>query len=270
MTFLVTNDDGFYAEGICVLKEQLLKDGHTVYVMAPSENRSAVSHGMTFSTLEFIQISQNEWSCSGKPVDCVLAALSGSIFPKKIDAVLSGINAGANIGTDVVYSGTCAAARQAVLQGVPGIAFSLQTVGKAYTSKDFDITSYYDIRDKRKLFYEPMASFASKNIETLVSICRLSSPKAFVSVNALSLPYYKGVDFCRTLSNRQYKDSIDLNKDKMQNESNVFQSSFLGSAPVSSEEEDSDFYSVIHGNVAVSLINAEPSACSVDGIKFSL
>ncbi len=263
MTILLTNDDGFKAEGLAALKKRLLKDGHSVYVMAPSGNRSAVSHGMTFSSLDFSKISENEWTCSGKPVDCVVSALSSCIFPKKIDAVFSGINAGANIGTDVVYSGTCAAARQAVMMGVPGIALSIQPVGEGHYLVSGEA-------DENLFIYEPMADFAAKNIEALVKLCRVNVPGAFVSVNALSLPEYKGVEFCSELSHRVYKDVVEIKEKNQPGESGSFESVFYGEVPVSTYVQGNDFHAVVNGNVAVSLIKAEPAACAVDGIKFSL
>lgn len=263
MTFLLTNDDGFGAEGLEILKKRLLKDGHTVYVMAPSGNRSAVSHGMTFSSLNFRKISENEWTCSGKPVDCVVTAISGSLFPKKIDAVISGINAGANIGTDVVYSGTCAAARQAVMMGIPGVALSVQPVGEGHYLVS-------GTADENLFIYEPMADFAAKNIETLMKLCRVNIPSAFVSVNALALPEYKGVEFCPFLSHRAYKDVVEIKEKCKDGEKDSFESVFYGEVPVSTYAEGNDFHAVVNGKVAVSLINAEPAACAVDGIKFSL
>ncbi len=263
MTLLLTNDDGFDAEGLAVLKKRLLADNHTVYVMAPAGNRSAVSNGMTFSSLEFVRISDTEWTCSGTPVDCVVSALSSSVFPKKIDAVVSGINAGANIGTDVVYSGTCAAARQAVLVGVPGIAFSVQPVGEGHYLVSGSA-------DENKFIYEPMADFAAKNLNTLVELCRVKIPSAFVSVNALALPEYRGAVFCPHLSHRKYKDVVEVVESEEGGDSNKYKSVFYGEVPVSSSEPDNDFYAVVRGNIAVSLINAEPTSCTVDGIKFSL
>lgn len=264
MTLLLTNDDGFNAEGLEVLKKRLLKDNHTVYVMAPSGNRSAVSHAMTFNSLEFERISDSEWKCSGTPVDCVVSSLSSSIFPQKIDAVISGINAGANIGTDVVYSGTCAAARQAVMMGVPGIALSIQPVGEGHYLVS-------GTADEDKFIYEPMADFAAKNLKTLSSLCKIKAEEeAFVSVNALALPKYSGAVFCPQLSHRIYKDVVEVKESELSGNDNKYKSVFYGEVPISSSEKDNDFYSVVRGNVAVSLIKAEPLALNVDDITFSL
>ena len=126
MTILLTNDDGIQAKGINVIAERLIKDGHEVYVVAPDSNRSAVSHHITIWNVNTLKNQgENRWSCSGYPSDCVCVGLESNLFDFKFDVVVSGINQGANMGTDIIYSGTCGAARQAVLNGVPGIALSV-------------------------------------------------------------------------------------------------------------------------------------------------
>jgi 5'-nucleotidase len=127
MDLLLTNDDGFDSPGIQTLAEALRsRGGYRVFVLAPDKNRSGVSHCLDLLSGPVSVKSEGPglWSCSGYPGDCVLSAvLSGT--PCKPEAVISGINKGANLGTDLVYSGTAAAARQAALMGVPAVAFSL-------------------------------------------------------------------------------------------------------------------------------------------------
>jgi hypothetical protein len=115
MNILITNDDGYEAEGIKVLAEELSKN-HNVYVLAPSSNRSAVSNCVSIrEMLELKKINDKLWTLSGFPADCVITAMRSGIFEGiEFDVVLSGINKGPNLGTDIVYSGTCAGARQAV------------------------------------------------------------------------------------------------------------------------------------------------------------
>lgn len=125
MNILATNDDGITSGGIEKLSAALRNAGHRVLVVAPDRNRSGVSHALSFSDgISVKNTGGDNWVCSGTPADCVVAALAGGIA-FTADAVVSGINAGANLGTDIVYSGTAAAARQAAISGVPGIAFSL-------------------------------------------------------------------------------------------------------------------------------------------------
>ncbi len=129
---LVTNDDGIDAQGILRLVEALLTlDGVEVYVAAPSEERSGVGHGVTYrsalspSEHTFYGLPVKAWAVNGNPADCVKAAYY-LLFDKetKPDIVFSGINVGTNLGRDIYYSGTCSAAREAVILGVPGVALS--------------------------------------------------------------------------------------------------------------------------------------------------
>jgi 5'-nucleotidase len=127
MNILLTNDDGVDSPGIMTLFETLKAcPGHNVFVLAPDSDRSGVSNGLLALTkpLKITEKQSNVWSCEGLPADCVLAAGLGG-RPCKPDVVISGINRGGNLGTDIIYSGTCAAARQASLLGIPGIALSL-------------------------------------------------------------------------------------------------------------------------------------------------
>ncbi len=154
MNILLTNDDGYEARGINVLAERLSKD-HRVYVIAPDGNRSAISHGITmYKPLRLRKVRENVWACSGKPADCSIVGIKSGFLPVRVDAVVSGINHGANLGTDVVYSGTCASAREAVLDGVPSVAVSL------------------DFVDGRLDFFDGIADFVAKNIEKLLSLFR--------------------------------------------------------------------------------------------------
>lgn len=125
MEILVVNDDGIYAEGIAILAKSLLPFGN-VTVVAPDKGRSAASHSIIFGTITFTLVDAIEgvecYSCSGMPVDCV--RLSTSVLNKEFDIVFSGINNGLNCGTDIVYSGTVAAAKEAIIEGIPGVSIS--------------------------------------------------------------------------------------------------------------------------------------------------
>jgi len=140
MRILLTNDDGYLSPGVYLLANALREAGHRVFMVAPHTNRSGYSHSIRFLSgpVELRGFEKDSWSCSGTPVDCVIVSLLGGIpeiciskengelnMEKAPDLVLSGINAGANLGTDIVYSGTAAAARQASFFGIPSIALSL-------------------------------------------------------------------------------------------------------------------------------------------------
>lgn len=128
MYILVTNDDGVQSPGLLALRQALAQIGDTV-VVAPERNWSAASSARTlYDPLRIDPVTLADggeaWMCSGTPGDCVSLALLG-FLPRQPDLVVSGINIGFNLGTDVSYSGTVAAAREATVFGIPAIAVSL-------------------------------------------------------------------------------------------------------------------------------------------------
>jgi len=123
---LLTNDDGYHADGIVALEKGLSEIGD-VYVVAPESEMSGASHSLTLSRpLRIRQRSARHWTVDGTPTDCVTLALN-QILPKDElpQICCSGINHGANLGDDATYSGTVAGAMEATILGVPGLAFSL-------------------------------------------------------------------------------------------------------------------------------------------------
>jgi 5'-nucleotidase len=128
MDILLTNDDGIRAVGLRALYAALVKAGHRVHVAAPMTEQSAVGHSVTlFSPLRVRQVEEAGFSglgISGTPADCVKLALS-HLLPKAPDMIVSGINAGANVGVDVLYSGTVSAATEGALAGIPAMAVSV-------------------------------------------------------------------------------------------------------------------------------------------------
>lgn len=124
MKILVSNDDGYLATGINVLADALAKIAD-VTVVAPDRNRSAASNSLTVhSPLRVSKVGDNRYSVDGTPSDCVHLALTG-FLDEEPDLVVSGINHGANLGDDVIYSGTVAAATEGRFLGLPSIAVSL-------------------------------------------------------------------------------------------------------------------------------------------------
>jgi 5'-nucleotidase len=121
---LLTNDDGIASPGLTQLAEKLSTE-HEVWICAPEGERSACSHSITLRGPIVVRKERERvFVCDGTPADCVLVALKG-LIDKGVDMVISGINAGPNLGTDIIYSGTVAAARQGALMGVPSLAASL-------------------------------------------------------------------------------------------------------------------------------------------------
>jgi len=121
---LVTNDDGYFSEGIAALASALEAVGE-VTVVAPASEQSATAHSLTLTRpLRVRTIAERRYTVDGTPTDCVLLALT-KILPERPDIVVSGINHGANLGDDVTYSGTVAGALEASVYKLPGIAVSL-------------------------------------------------------------------------------------------------------------------------------------------------
>ncbi|WP_319466696.1 5'/3'-nucleotidase SurE [uncultured Pseudodesulfovibrio sp.] len=128
MNILLANDDGIQAVGLRALYFALIEAGHTVEVVAPVTEQSAVGHAVTLSmpvrVKEFRENGFVGRGVYGTPVDCVKLGLS-TLLDEKPDLVLSGINAGANVGVDILYSGTVSAATEGALMEIPAMAVSM-------------------------------------------------------------------------------------------------------------------------------------------------
>lgn len=125
MRILLANDDGVHAPGIRALYQELSPQFSTT-IIAPLEERSTTGHSLSLDKpLRLEKIDQNIYGCSGFPGDCVLMGLGHVMKDNRPDLVVSGINRGANLGQDLYYSGTVAAAREAVFHKTPAVAVSL-------------------------------------------------------------------------------------------------------------------------------------------------
>ena len=125
---LITNDDGISSKGIYALWEAMEEIGET-YIAAPSSEQSASSHSITLSYPIRVELVERAngfkgWSISGTPADCTKIAIQ-SLMDKRPDILISGINRGANLGTNIIYSGTVSAATEGTILGIPSIAISL-------------------------------------------------------------------------------------------------------------------------------------------------
>ena len=131
MRVLVSNDDGVDAPGIRILAEGLRAAGHEVLVVAPDRDRSGASNSLTLDMpIRVVQQDACSWRVFGTPTDCVHVAITGMLQDEP-DIVVSGINNTANLGDDVIYSGTVAAAMEGRFLGLPSVAVSLVTVDHA-------------------------------------------------------------------------------------------------------------------------------------------
>lgn len=137
MKILLTNDDGIYAEGLWALHKRFAKK-HSVTVVAPERERSAVGHSITLhKPLRKSRVLVNGcgwgFAVNGNPADCIKLGVL-EILDSKPDMVIAGINPGANVGVNINYSGTVSAAREAALYGIPAIAVSIQ----AFVTQHYD------------------------------------------------------------------------------------------------------------------------------------
>ena len=237
MRILLTNDDGFESPGIILLAAALREAGHKVFVIAPTSNRSGVSHSVTFfnGPCKLIEIAQDTWACEGTPADCVIIALFGGIpelcMPGKPgasaesappDVVISGINRGANLGTDIVYSGTAAAARQGALCNIPSLALSLA---------------------EGAVWYWDMAVvFAIERLEEMLSYWK---PNTFVNVNIPNRQEIPSLLVHAFPSLRYYNDSIDL-----YHAPDGYRYCFAKTGDVSAEPEQGSDWEAVEGNSA--------------------
>jgi 5'-nucleotidase len=188
---LLSNDDGVNARGLAAAEEALAPLGDVI-VAAPDRERSATSHSISLDRpLRADEVRPGVFSIDGTPVDCVYLALL-HLVPRKPDLVVSGINHGYNLGSDVFYSGTVAAAVEGALRGVPGMAFSLEW--------------------RRQSDFGPTAAFVRALVgEVLARGPGAIPPGALLNVNApaAEITGYE-ITF---LGRRVYRDLVDVRHD---------------------------------------------------------
>lgn len=255
MNILIVNDDGIKSKGLEVLANRLSLENQ-VFVVAPDSNRSGVSHHITmYNPTDLFEYKENWWASSGYPVDCTCIGLNSNLFDVKFDVVLSGINSGLNLGTDIIYSGTCSGARQAVLNGVPGIAVSLGTIS---------------LDKKKTLNFSPLADFVTKNLQKLIELSKINSPRKFVSINAANIDSYKGVKFSEELCIRKYNDKINVCDENL-NDNKQKKSHFIMGEEQSKNNDLSDYSIVENGYICISIIDVDPICDKVTkNINFEL
>ena len=187
MRILLTNDDGIEAEGINTLSEFLKKDGHEVHIVAPIKEQNATSHSITLhEPLRIFEKGKNRFAVTGSPADCIILAMK-VIMKSPVDLVISGINGGQNMGEDILYSGTVAAALEAMFMGIPAISVSLAS----YINQKFETAAFY----------------MNKMIEN--GIHRLISENEVFNINVpnVEINEIKGIKIVRT-GHRRYYDFV--------------------------------------------------------------
>ena len=151
MRILLVNDDGVFAKGIYHLAKAVADLGE-VWIVAPREQCSAMSHRVNFGRKFLVRKEQvldgiPAYSVDGTPADCVKVAVN-HILPEKPDIVFSGINDGYNTGVNILYSGTVAAAMEALVQGIPAIAFSIGRKGDYTVAEQWVRDMLRDLQDR--------------------------------------------------------------------------------------------------------------------------
>jgi 5'-nucleotidase len=198
---LLTNDDGIEADGLQTLRRALLAlEGVRVVVIAPDGNRSAMARSITTRRplwVEQITFSDGTsgYATDGTPVDCVRLARLGLVEGFQAQLVVSGINHGANLGDDITYSGTVAAALEGIVLGVPAIAVSQQSRGRAL---DFRYDGGFD--------FEVAAEFVARLVERLEDVPM--PPRTLLNVN-VPADQPTGVEVT-SLGRRIYRDELKL------------------------------------------------------------
>jgi len=175
MELLISNDDGIDATGIRVLADAMRGLGG-VTIVAPDKNRSGASNSLTLdSPIRIKKLESGVYKVSGTPTDCVHVALTG-LLDEDPDIVVSGINAGANLGDDVIYSGTVAAAMEGRFLGFPAVAMSL-VFGDVPQKHNYDTAGEAAIRLVRQLQRDPLPADTILNVN--VPDCPWSEIRGF-------------------------------------------------------------------------------------------
>lgn len=232
MFILCTNDDGYLAPGLGVLAEAAKALGD-VHVVAPDREQSAQSHALTMHfPLRAKQVREGVHHVDGTPTDCVAVAL-GALLERKPDLVLSGINHGPNMGEDVLYSGTVAAAMEATILGIPAVAVS-------YAGRDAaHMQSYGPLLEA---LLPQLATRGEFPAETLLN----------VNLPPIDASAVRGVQVTR-LARRVYADSLTRAHDP-----NGREYFWIGGGNVEwSAPEGTDFHAVNEGYVSVTPLHLD-------------
>lgn len=239
MRLLLSNDDGILARGLETLEKAARPLGD-VWVVAPDREQSATSHSLTLHhPLRPIQLAPQRWQVDGTPTDCVMLAIE-ALLPEKPDFVLSGINHGPNMGEDVLYSGTVAAAMEGLALGVPSIAVSF--AGRVLRSDDTLLEDHVAALTKLLAHITALPDFPK---DTLLN----------VNIPAIPAAQLKGVKLTR-LGRRVFSDSLQPMKDPWGRE--IF---WIGGGSVAwSGSDDSDFRAVKDGYISVTPLHLDLTA----------
>lgn len=247
MRVLLTNDDGIDAEGLQSLRRALLAvDGVELVTVAPDGNRSATARSITTRRPLWVERVEFEdgthgFATDGTPVDCVRLAQLGLVDEFVPEMVVSGINHGANLGDDITYSGTVAAALEGVMLGVPAIAVSQQSGAR---EMDFRLGEDFD--------FAAAARFAARMVEELEDVPLPAGTLINVNVPAGDIG---GVEVT-SLGKRIYRDRLELTED----EGARRRFWIYGAEPGYHDEPGTDLSAVAAGRIAVTPLHYDLTA----------
>lgn len=233
MNILISNDDGYQAPGIVALYEAL-KDLGRVEVVAPEQNNSAKSNALTLHSPLYVHQAANGFRyLNGTPADCVHVALTG-LLDFRPDVVVSGINNGANMGDDTIYSGTVGAAMEGYLMGIPALAFS--QVDKGWKHLD------------------AAAEVARDLVQSLMARQTLGASPWLLNVNVPCLPKasLKSLKVCR-LGRRHPAERV-ITQQNPRGETMYW----IGSAgPAKDDVDGTDFHATFTGHVSLTPLQVD-------------
>ncbi len=197
---LVTNDDGVGSYGIRILAKALRTVGN-IYIVAPEREQSAVGHSLTLHRpLKSEKLGRRVYRINGTPTDCIILGVN-RLLPQKPDLVVSGINNGGNMGDDITYSGTVAAAMEGTLLGIPSIAVSLVSERINSHGNSINIGSVF----KRAPGIQESLKFIQRLAEKV--LVKGLPPDTFLNVNVPDIHKVKGVKLTKQ-GKRVYDNSI--------------------------------------------------------------
>lgn len=234
---LISNDDGIHATGIQMLAAKL-SEAYDVYVVAPDRERSATGHALTLhKPIRIESVSMNApvkeaFSVSGTPSDCVKLGLKALLKDVSFDVLVSGVNHGPNLGSDVIYSGTVSAALEGAIHGIPSIAVSL-------------VNGFDKMAD-----FSPAVSFVKDFIPKALKTGIPQKGILNINIPAVSQEFFTGVQVC-PLGTRMYTDSYEKRVDPR---GGVYYW-LAGEVIETDNAEDSDVECIRNNMVAVSPIH---------------
>jgi 5'-nucleotidase len=242
---LVTNDDGVGSHGLKTLARVLRTIGD-VYIVAPEREQSAVGHALTLHRpLKFKKLSSRIYSINGTPTDCVILGVN-RLLSKRPHLIVSGINNGANMGDDITYSGTVAAAIEGTMLGIPSIAISLVSSSNndiEETLSKIELCGKNSSNSKSSMFIRNLASKVLK---------KGLPPDTLLNVNIPDVKRVRGVKLTRQ-GKRVYDSSIH----EIMDPKGIMHYWIGSGTPVWHSGEDTDFEAVQKGYISITPIHLD-------------